>query len=139
MKPVTAAINTNEKAMSLREENMVRPPTHQSHRYQIIVVVRDDKLAEWWRDLGPSENFKGNGFQIPSLMEHSVAELLDIAEASRHDDSWQKEMAGVVAESTMISDFLDQYEERWEIMHNRSTFGPGVTHQRNGAPSGYTH
>lgn len=133
MKPVTAAINTNEKAMSLREENL------HGRRYQIIVVVRNDELAEWWNDMGPAEKFKAGPLSIPSLFEHSVAELRDIATASRSDDTWQKEMAGIVAESTLIPDFLEQYEERFKIVRNQSTFGPGVSHQRNGAPSGNSH
>jgi hypothetical protein len=130
VKPVTQFIARNEKAMSLREENL------HGRRYQIIVVVRADELTEWWKDLGPSGNHLGDGFQIPSLMEHTVAELQDIATASRHDDTWQKEMRGVVAESTLISDFLSQYEERSRIINNKSSFGPGVVKQRNGFSKG---
>lgn len=135
MKPVTLFVHPDEKAMSLREQNMVRPPTHQWHRYQIVTVNRGDELAEWWRDLGPSENFPAPGCEIPALWEHTVGELWDIAQHYRlQDDYWRKTAEEIQGESTLIPDFLNQYQERNEILRNRSRFGPGYTKQRNGFP-----
>ena len=133
MKPVTLFISPDEKAMSLREQNLVRPPTHQWHRFQIVTVDRGDELAEWWRDLGPSTAFTAPGCEIPSLWEHTVGELWDIAEHHRlQDDYWQKFSEEKASESTLIGDFLEQYEERSKVIKNQSQFGPGVSHQRNG-------
>ena len=133
IKPVTEAIHENEKAWSLREQNMVRPPTHQVHRWQIITVVRNDKLAEWWNDLGPAAEFRAPGIEIPALFEHSVAELRDIATEYRlGDDYWRKRTAELSAESTLVKDWLEQMEEDWRVIRNQSSFGPGVSKQRNG-------
>lgn len=133
MRPTTLFIHPDEKAMSLREINLVRPPTHQWHRYQIVTVNRGDELAEWWKDLGPSEAYQRPEVEIPSLWEHSVGELWDIAQHYRlQDDYWRKRTAEWQAESTLIPDFLDQHMERWRIIRNQSQFGPGYAKQRNG-------
>ena len=134
MKPVTLAVHEDEKAWSLRERNLVRPPSFQLHRYQIITVIRDDALAEWWHDLGPAANFKGPEIEVPSLLCHSVAELREIADGERNRTDWIKFTAEKQAESTLIMDFLNQVEENWRIINNQSVFGPGVTHQRDGFP-----
>ena len=131
---VTLAVHENEKAWALRELNFVRPPLFQRRRYQIIVVNRDDKLVEWWDDLGAAEQFKGPEFDVPSLWEHSVAELRDIAASKRDDETWVTYMAEQRADSTLIEDFLTQVEEHWKLIYNRSTFGPGGHTQRNGFP-----
>ena len=129
MKPVTLFILPNEKAWALREINLVRPPTHQWRRYQIVTVVRADVLSEWWRDMGPT--VPRPEIEIPSLGEHTVAELQGIAEQYQ-DDHWGKFVAEKQAESTLIPDFLDQYAERSLIIKNKSKFGPGYSKQRNG-------
>lgn len=131
---VTLAVRENEKAWSLRELNLVRPPGFQRHRYQIITVNRDDALCEWWDDLGPAERFKGQEFDVPSLWEHSVAELRDIAASKRDDTTWVTFMDEQRADSTLIADFLNQVEEHWRVIYNRSVFGPGGHTQRNGFP-----
>lgn len=133
MKAVTLVIHPDEKAMSLREINLVRPPSYQWHRFQIVTVNRGDELAEWWRDLGPAEEFTRPGVEVPSLWEHTVGELWDIADHYRmQDDYWQKFAEERAAESSLVNDFLEQYEERSKIIKNQSQFGPGVSHQRNG-------
>lgn len=133
MRAVTLAVHENEKAMSLREINLVRPPSFQLRRYQVITVVRDDALAEWWNDMGPAEDFATIPFEVPALFEHSVAELRDIA-LSQHEGSayWLKFMAEKQAESTLIDDALAYFEENHKRIHNLSVFGPGGHKQRNG-------
>ncbi len=135
VKPVTFAVHEDEKAWSLREVNLVRPPKHQNRRYQVITVIRDDRLTEWWKDLGPAKKFTVPQLEIPALMEHSVAELRAIAEEYRlGDDYWTARSAEIAAESTLIPDIINQREERQKIIHNRSTFGADVRKQRNGFP-----
>lgn len=131
MKPVTVAIRQDEMAWELREFNKAGVGYR---RYQVITVVRDDKLTEWWDDLGPAAEFFGEGFIIPSLFEHSVAELREMAEIAREDNGFEDFAAEQQAESTLISDYINQMEERWEVIYNRSTFGPGGQTQRNGFP-----
>ena len=53
----TSYVLNDEPALGLSEVNLVSPETHQWHRYQIIRVVRDDKVAEYREDMGPSKNF----------------------------------------------------------------------------------
>ena len=55
-------------------------------RYRKIMVRRDGKLAEFIEDMGKASNFKGiRQFNVPSIWEHSVEELLDIAEVLRNE------------------------------------------------------
>jgi hypothetical protein len=134
MRIATLAVHEDEKAWRLSERNAVRPPGFKLHRYQVITVVRDDNLAEWWHDLGPAERFIAPEFEVPSFFEHSVAELREIAGLQHRDAGphWQQFMAEKAAESTLIPDFLEYVEENWKRIRNESTFGPGGATQRNG-------
>ena len=135
--PVALTVHKDEKAWRLKEVNLVRPPVHQWHRWQFIWVQRDGKVYEWSQDLGPSENFSQPGCDIPSLWEHTVGELQDIAEIHRFkDDYWQRYMREKEAESRLIDDYREQVTERREIYRNRSVFGRYVNKQRNGFPLG---
>ena len=129
---VISAIHEDELAYRLSEINMVRPPSYQWHRYQIILVIRDDKIVEWWNDLGPRKANQPQ-FTIPSLWEHTVAELRAIAEETRLGDTyWLKRSEELQSESTMITDLIEQSAERSQIINNRSVFGYKGQHQRNG-------
>ena len=131
MKPVTLAVHEDERAWSLREVNLARNGARR--RWQIITVIRNDQLTEWWTELGLSETFTAPQIEMPGLLEHSVAELRTLAEEYRlGDDYWAKRQAEIAAESTVIPDMLNQLEERAKIIHNRSQFGPVVATQRNG-------
>lgn len=131
--PIALTVQKDEKAWKLREQNLVRPPSNQWHRWQFIWVQRDGIMYEWSQDLGPSENFTQPGCEIPSLWEHTVAELQSIAEVHRFkDDFWQKFLREQEAESNMISEWKDQVHERHEIINNRSVFGPKHQKQRIG-------
>ncbi len=133
MRGVTNTIHKDEKAWSLKERNLVRAPNFKLSRYQIITVNRGDKLVEWWSNLGPVKNFTAPELDIPSLWEHSVAELQEIAEEKRlGDDYWQKFTEETRHESSLISDWANQYEERGRIIRNQSVSGPGFRKQRNG-------
>ena len=76
----TLSVNQNEKAYSLQEVHLQSPGSKGFHRYRILLVNRDGKLAEYREDLGLAKNFKGaKQLNIPSLWEHSVAELVALA------------------------------------------------------------
>lgn len=131
VRPVTLAVHEDEKAWSLTERIFAMDGPYR--RFQIITVVRDDKLTEWWNDLGPEASFTAPEVTFPSFFVHSVAQLRDMAETFRHrDDYWQKFMAEKNAECTLVEDWLTYLEENWARIYNRSSFGPGVTKQRNG-------
>ena len=81
---VTQTVGGDEKAWELIEVNLQSPGNRGWHRYQILRVLRDGNIAEWRRDLGESKNFKGvNQLRIPSLWEHTVDELFDLADELR--------------------------------------------------------
>lgn len=80
----TLYVYGNEKAYSLQEVHLQSPDYKGFHRYKIIIVNRDGNLAEYREDMGLASKFKGiRQFNVPSLWEHSVEELLDIANMLR--------------------------------------------------------
>ena len=132
-RPVTVAVHEDEPAWWLVELNLVRAPSRQWHRWQVITVHRDDQLADWWLDLGPQEDFPDTPpVAIPGLWEERVADLRDLADQLRASPRFAQRKAELEAESTLIPDMLHQFEEGKRIMGNVSVFGPGVTRQRNG-------
>ncbi len=78
-------VSGNEKALSYQEVNLQSPGNHGFHRYRIILVNRDGKLAEFRQDMGESKLYGGvwHPITIPSLWEHTVDELMDIADYLR--------------------------------------------------------
>lgn len=84
--PATLSVQGKEKAWSLQEIHLQGPDSRGFHRYRIILVNRDGKLAEYRVDMGLASNFKGiRQFNVPSLWEHSVDELLEIANVLRNE------------------------------------------------------
>lgn len=131
MRPVTFAVQKDEKAWALRELNLVF--SGKRHRWQIVTVIRNDRLTEWWHDLGESTAFTAPELEIPGLLEHTVAELRDLAEGERLGaDYWIKRQHELAAASTIIPDMVNQLEERSRIINNRSQFGPVMAKPRNG-------
>jgi len=81
---VANTILGSEKAMGLYEIEEQSPNSKGFHRYQIIHVIRDGQIAEFRRDMGPAKKYRGvNQIRIPSLLEHTVDELMDLADAFR--------------------------------------------------------
>jgi len=87
MSKLVLAANTitgEEKGWGLFELNQIAPDNSAVHRYQIVQVIRDGQIAEWRRDMGLASTFKGiNQLRIPSLLEHSCQELMDLADELR--------------------------------------------------------
>ena len=84
--PITLTVAPYERAMALYEVNEQSPDSRGMHRYQIILVARDGRLAEYRKDMGESKNFKGVRFiNIPSLWEYTVDYLQKLAEELRLD------------------------------------------------------
>ena len=77
-------ISGDERAYGLFEINEQSPGNRGVHRYQIIQVVRDGRIAEFRKDMGLAKKFKGvNQLRIPSFMEHTVDELMGLADELR--------------------------------------------------------
>ena len=94
-KLISAAVEVHldEPAFNLTEVNLQAPDNSGWRRYQIISVVRGERMAEYREDLGAKGDFTADAFRIPGgvwdaatrRMEvlHSVGELREIAEFVR--------------------------------------------------------
>lgn len=74
--PATTYVLGDEKALALAEVND-KSPDGLHRRYQVIWVVRDDKMTEYREDIGAVT--EQPPFRIPSYMEHTVNELREMA------------------------------------------------------------
>jgi len=90
-------VSLDEKALGLYEMNMQSPDYSGFHRYQIILVTRGEKPAEYRRDLGKvQKKWKRDQLRIPSYNEHTVGELQDMAEEMRNEPAFDKyDLAGI--------------------------------------------
>ena len=83
---VANTITGNEKAWALYEIHEQSPGNRGVHRYQIIQVIRGGQIAEWRKDMGLAGKFKGvKQLRIPSLLEHTVDELMGLADELRNE------------------------------------------------------
>ena len=83
---VANTISGDERCWGLFEIHEQSPGSRGFHRYQIIQVVRDGQIAEWRKDMGKVAEWKGvKQLRIPSLLEHTVDELMDLAEFLRNE------------------------------------------------------
>ena len=76
---------------------------------QTVFVIRGDAIAAHTTDYAPAENFQHvTPLMMPSFGDDTVAQLREHAEKNRHDTYWQDRAAEQLANSTLISDHLDQ-------------------------------
>ena len=102
----TKTLYMDEPCFGLAEVNLQRPDSKGWRRWQIIWVIRDDKLTESRLDLGPAPHFKAAQFQIPGGVIdpetgrieicHRVGELREIAEKLRVRPPLQWEPLGLL-------------------------------------------
>lgn len=102
----TEYVLLDEPCLGLYEMNLQSTGSRGFRRYQIIYVMRGDKPAEMRRDMGSAKSFTANQFRIPGgakdevsgryYIEHTVGELVDIADYMRTHPSFdKKELVGV--------------------------------------------
>ena len=106
--PIALSVFPGEKAFALYEITEQSPGSKGMHRYQVILVNRGNKLAEFRVDMGEASKWKNTRFiNVPSLWEHEVAELQFIANQIR-DEPLQDELD--------IMDLLDKIgkKERYQ-------------------------
>jgi len=96
-----AGITDDEPCLGLYELNFKTPDQRARHRYQIIMVIRDDKPAEYRIDLGDAKKFKNvDQFRIPGgitdyttgkiYIEETVGRLKAIADQLRKAPCFDK-------------------------------------------------
>jgi hypothetical protein len=134
--PRAMSVDPDERAWGLFETNTNTADSRGYRRFQVIEVNRNGRLARYIEDLGSALLFVAQPFVIPSMFEHTVAELRDIAERQRNrPEEWldfQEQMAG---ESTLIADAIRWHEAQYKAAKNMTVSGPLLTVQRNGVPS----
>ena len=126
----TFAVRNDEPCALLVEVNLPAPDSKSVRRYQLITVVRDDKLAECRVDLGARENFTAAQFRIPggwgNHIDHTVGELRDIAEWQRNGGSPMP----MPEPTDLVGEWHDMTDRRRKAKRNQSLFGPHGHHQR---------
>ena len=129
-----SVVRKDEPALRLDEVNRTGTAGQGWRRRQEIHVIRNDRRAVWADDLGPAENFTSPPFSIPALLEHSVAELQDMADSLRDSDVNNMRLAELQQESeedkALIIQAIDQAEENALMLHRKSVNGPAITVQR---------
>ena len=112
----TDHISPDEPALGLYELNFKTPDQTARHRYQIIMVIRNDKPAEYRIDLGDAKKFKDiDQFRIPGgitdyttgkiYIEETVGSLKTIADQLRKAPCFDKmdlAMSGVARYNELI-------------------------------------
>jgi len=99
----------NEPCYNLSELNLMSPQS-KLRRYRVYIVIRGDRMAKHMEDLGPAKMFHSDEFRIPGGVvnevskridiEHTVAELRDIADTLRESNGFNKrELVGKRAHS----------------------------------------
>src|SRR3990167_2698548 len=128
----TLTLRRDEPAWSLREVNLPTPDSRGRHRYQIIEVVRSDKLVEWRKDLGDAANFSAQQFQImggfvdergKGHVYESVASLQDIADDMREEPDRPEAMK---TEAQWSQAYHDERDRRKRKAVGRRVFPVGV-------------
>ena len=136
--PIVTTITSDEPAYSLAEVNLVAPDGKGWWRYQVIQVVRGDKLAEYRERLGPTNAFQCIQFFIPGGLAtgnghveiyHTVGELKEVADKARLD-GLDNELAHrpLPDYGRLLYDKLEDLQ-LWRLRH--STFGPRTKTQRS--------
>ena len=126
--PATLEISYDELAYSLSE--LIQPsPLGAPRRFQIILVIRDNDLAEYRIDLGPSSDFTAPEFRIPGGIVdeitgrgeilHTVGELKDIAIEMRERG------VPTLPKRDIWQEFYAQQEEKEKSAIGYTIFGPG--------------
>jgi hypothetical protein len=127
----TDYVSNDEFCVSLVEVKLVTPDKQAWNRYQIIYVIRNDKVAEYRTDMGLASNYFADEFRIASAIGDEatgdveltvrVGEARDIADGLREDRSPAEE----TEKRDFIGDWIKQQEERQRLTSGQSTFGPG--------------
>jgi len=125
----THAVQMDEACFGLYEQNLQSPGSRGWRRYQVILVVRNDKVAEMRRDLGPAKAFTAPQFRIPGGVRdettgrieilHTVGELHDIAEHLRDGRVAEPE----IERTDFLAAYHDERDQRRRARRRLSQFG----------------
>lgn len=127
MEILTETLNDDEPCHGVMETN------RNGRRVQFVFVIRGGSIAKHVTDLGPASLYEGvPELRLLGMGDDTVGEMVYEANMTRYDDFERKLRAEVKESSTLVKDFLQEKEENWERIKNRSQFGPAHKKQRNG-------
>ena len=128
--PVALFVRMDEPCMGLFELNQMSPDFKGVRRYQIIRVLRGDRIAEWRKDLGPRTAFIAPEFRVPGgvidektgrfEILHTVGELKDIADFQRDGIIRQPEPP---TPTDLVKGYHDQMDQKRKMRRKASSFG----------------
>jgi len=133
--PTTLFSRKDEPCVLLVEVNRLSPDNRGMRRYQIVVVVRNDRPAEFRTDMGPAtedEQFRVLGCvedEVTGHVEvlHTVEELREIADYLRDRRSgWTQEIEA----HDLVRGYHNYMEELPLVLRHVSVSGPLVTISR---------
>ena len=115
--PSARSLRSDEKVYILREEEMMTADHKEMHRYQLIVVERNDKLVEYIRDMGPVSKFPGVG---PIMIfadgdEDTVDMVMEMADQEREVNTAGTFLEELAHESTFKEDAIRMAEQKYEV------------------------
>jgi hypothetical protein len=125
----THDISPDENALLLIERDENRPDYRGFHRYQTIFVARNDELAKFMQDMGPSELFIAPALQVPggdpSLPQkdwwETVGVLRDTADDFRE---WLTQRVYRRTVADIEAQYHDDIDKQKRAMRHLSQFGP---------------
>ena len=132
---VTRAVIDDEPCFSLREENRLSEDSKEMGRYQILRVVRNDRLVTAAIYLGPSSQFTAEPFYLVGGLiddegkgeaDHTVAELQEMADEIRARPNVQ-----ITEGQDLQAGYINHVEERIKQQKHHSTFGSHTQLVRN--------
>jgi hypothetical protein len=124
---VTRAVVADEPCYVLAELNLPSRSGKSKSRFQILRVVRDDRLVTAYVYMGPSGKFKADQIVIPGgqlengkgIAWHTVAELQEMADNLRAQPLHRE-----TEPSDMQTAFQNMVEEKKRRRRKQSSFGP---------------
>lgn len=136
----TTLIGMDEPAYGLAELIQMHPVNGKGwHRYQVIKVIRNDRVLEYRRDMGKATRFAAPEFRvlggvadpITGRLEscHTVGELVDIADAQREGFFAPPETMARPA-GNLVGGFHDERDRRRKVAKRQSSFGRQFKLQR---------
>ncbi len=144
IRPVVLTVSMNEPAVRLSETVRRVPVNHrggyhtEDHRIQEILLVRDNHLCEFTKDLGKADKYPGEGFVILSADERrpvgalsdldTVGELVDAAEELRMVTPFATRVG--IEPPDLANGFRKAIETAWKEQEHISVFGPLFSKQR---------
>mgnify|MGYP003144632726 CR=1 FL=1 len=123
---ITRAVVADEPCYVLAELNLPSRSGKSKSRFQILRVVRNDRLVTAYVYMGPSGKFKADQLLIPGgqiengkgVAWHTVAELQEIADELRAKPLYRE-----IEPSDLQTAFQNMVEEKKRRRRKQSSFG----------------